>query len=128
MQRVLIFDDDPDILALCSIIFRKKGFETKGQTTCRDVISVTTEFDPHVILMDNWIPDDGGIDATHKLKANPATAHIPVIFFSASNDVREYAGQAGADTYLRKPFDITELENSVQKMMESSPRLASHNR
>ena len=72
-------------------------------------------YTPDIIFMDNWLPDVGGIDATKALKNNDSLKHIPVIYFSANNDVKSLAEQAGADGYLSKPFDILELEEIVSK-------------
>ncbi|MNW07478.1 Polar-differentiation response regulator DivK [compost metagenome] len=70
---------------------------------------------PDIIFMDNWLPDVGGIDATRELKGHPTLKNIPVIYFTANNDVKSLAEQAGADGYLSKPFDIQELENIINK-------------
>jgi len=111
--KVLIFDDDPDILELCSIILRDKGYETVGVTDCRDPIRRIEEIKPDVILMDNRIPDTGGIEATQLIKKTETTSRIPVIFFSAGEDVEWLAEQAKADYFLCKPFGLGELENIV---------------
>jgi two-component system cell cycle response regulator DivK len=72
-------------------------------------------FSPNVILMDNWIPDVGGVKATQLLKNNPDLKSIPVIFFSANDSVEDLAAEAGAEFYLQKPFEIEELESIVSK-------------
>jgi two-component system cell cycle response regulator DivK len=69
---------------------------------------------PNVILMDNWIPDVGGIAATKTLKANEKLNEIPVIYFSANSDIQLLANQAGAEAYLAKPFDLDELERIIK--------------
>jgi two-component system cell cycle response regulator DivK len=124
MARVQIFDDDPDILELCSVILKSKGHVTQGSTTCVNVLEKATSFQPDVILMDNWIPETGGVEATLQLKKDPATKNIPVIFFSASNDVREFAMKAKADYYLKKPFNIAELQSLVVNASSSNPSAA----
>ena len=74
--------------------------------------------------MDNWIPDTGGIIATQTIKSQPDLMKIPVIYFSANNDIESLAKQAGADTYLEKPFDLTELELVIDKMLQDRPTSA----
>ena len=113
MGKILIFDDDPDILELCKVILNVKGFETHGCTTTRNLAKKVREYNPDVILMDNWIPEMGGVEATLEIKNTEDIRHIPVIFFSASNDVNEYADKAKADFAIRKPFDIADLHNAV---------------
>jgi CheY-like chemotaxis protein len=120
MSRILILDDDADILELCSIILQAKGYTTITATDCRNVIDKVMDAKPDVILIDNWIPDTGGIEATQFIKANPETQHIPVIFFSASNNVEAFATQAGADFSLQKPFDISELERLMEKALKKA--------
>ncbi len=81
------------------------------------LIEQVSSYVPDIIFMDNWLPDVGGIDATKELKAHAELSHIPVIYFSANNDVKSLAEQAGADDYLSKPFDIEELEKIISKYL-----------
>jgi two-component system cell cycle response regulator DivK len=113
-KRVLILDDDLDILQICTIVLRKKGFDVQTLSSSNQVVSQVKAFQPDVILMDNWIPGPGGIEATRLLKLAPETQDIPVIFFSANSNVTQLAREAHADYFLQKPFDITELEATVQ--------------
>ena len=120
MGKVLIFDDDPDILELCKIILKVKGFETHGCTSTRNLATKIRDFGPDVILMDNWIPETGGVEATKMIKNTEDIKHIPVIFFSASNEVKEYAEKATADFVIQKPFDISELHNVVVSAVQKN--------
>lgn len=113
-KRVLILDDDMDILRICTIVLRKKGFEVQTLNNSNQVVNQVMNFQPDVILMDNWIPGPGGIEATRLLKQDPQTQDIPVIFFSANSNVTQLAREARADYFLQKPFDITDLEATVQ--------------
>lgn len=112
-KRVMIFDDDLDILSICSYILEEQGWEVFTSTHCNNIIENVEKVRPQVILMDNWIPEIGGIVATQTLKKHPEFKHIPVIYFSANNDIESLAKQAGADTYLEKPFDLAELEEII---------------
>jgi CheY-like chemotaxis protein len=113
-KRVLILDDDPDILQICSIVLKKKGFDVVTLNNSNQVVDHVKNHQPNVILMDNWIPGPGGVEATRLLKMTPETQDIPVIFFSANSNVTQLAREAQADYFLQKPFDITELEAIVQ--------------
>lgn len=112
-KKVLIYDDDTDLLEVCSLILQSKNFEVITKENCTTLVDDLNEHKPDVILMDNWIPDQGGVIATRLIKAAEQFNLIPVIFFSANNDVREMAVEAGAEYFLQKPFDITELESIV---------------
>jgi len=109
-KTIYIFDDDADILTLCSILLQQKGFKVHTAANCTNIIDKIISAKPDAILMDNRIPDKGGIEATQLLKNNLTTKHIPVIFFSANTNVEQLSLQAGADYFLQKPFDIDEME------------------
>ncbi|HKG08493.1 MAG TPA: response regulator [Pedobacter sp.] len=114
-KKVFVFDDNVDILELCTIILEDAGYDIKTSSTSNDIIAQVTAYTPDIIFMDNWLPDVGGIDATRELKRHATLKTIPVIYFSANNDVASLAKQAGADGYLSKPFDIQELEDIINK-------------
>jgi len=116
-KKVFVFDDNVDILDLCTIILEDAGYEIKTSSTSNNIIEQVSSYVPDIIFMDNWLPDVGGIDATKELKAHAELSHIPVIYFSANNDVKSLAEQAGADDYLSKPFDIEELEKIISKYL-----------
>jgi DNA-binding response OmpR family regulator len=113
--RVMIFDDDADLLTVCSIVLRSKNYIVIGLNKCSDIIYEVKTFAPNVILMDNWIPDVGGVKATQELKNNLELKSIPIIFFSANDRVEDLAIEAGAEFYLQKPFEIEELDTLVSK-------------
>jgi two-component system alkaline phosphatase synthesis response regulator PhoP len=114
-KKVFIFDDNTDILELCTFILEDAGYEIKTSSTSNNIIDQVSAYIPDIIFMDNWLPDIGGIEATRELKCHATLKNIPVIYFSANNDVMLLADQAGADGYLSKPFDIQELENIILK-------------
>ena len=116
-KKVFIFDDNKDILELCTLILEGAGYETKTSSTSNHIIDQVASYQPDVILMDNWLPDVGGIEATQELKRHPQYKDIPVIYFSANNDIKSLAETAGAESYLAKPFDIDQLEEIVVAMI-----------
>ena len=118
-KKIMIYDDDTDLLEICSLILKSKNFEVITKDRCSGVISDLYQHQPDVILMDNLIPDAGGIKATRLIKASEQFQHIPVIFFSANNDIRNLATEAGADYSLQKPFDIAELESIVVNALKT---------
>lgn len=115
MYRVLIFDDDTDILDLCSLLLRNKGFEVFTRTDCETAIDTIAELKPDVILMDNWMPGISGAETITLLKSKEMFQHIPVIFFSANSQAEQISILAGADYYLQKPFDIKAFTDIVRK-------------
>lgn len=114
-KKVFIFDDNPDLLELCTVILEEIGCRIKTSSTSNNVEQQVLEYNPDIIFMDNWLPDVSGIEATKKLKSNSELKHIPVIYFSANNNLEGLAKEAGADAFLAKPFDISALEEMVKK-------------
>jgi len=116
-KKIIIFDDDEDILSICTYILEEQGWDVRTYTNCNDIVEKVTEVSPNVILMDNWIPDEGGIIATQALKNNNELKSIPVIYFSANSDIQLLADHAGAESYLAKPFDLEELERVINNVL-----------
>src|SRR5258708_7341703 len=101
-RRVMIFDDDIDLLEVCSIILRTKNFDVIAKNKCTEIIDDLETYQPDVILMDNWIPDTGGVKATRMIKENDRLRNIPVIFFSANSNIAQLCSEAGAYYFLQK--------------------------
>ncbi len=114
-KKVFVFDDNKDILDLCTFILEDAGYEIKTSENANNIEKQVAEYMPDLIFMDNWLPDLGGIEATKALKKSAGLKHIPVIYFSANNDISSLAEEAGADSFLSKPFDITALEEIVKR-------------
>lgn len=116
-KKIIIFDDDEDILSICTFILEEQGWIVSAFADCNNIIERVLAIMPDVILMDNWIPDDGGIIATQKLKQNETLKSIPIIYFSANSDIASLANHAGAESYLAKPFDLEELERVINTVL-----------
>jgi len=119
-KKIVIFDDDEDILSICAYILEEQGWEVHTFTDCNNIVEKVSPIMPVVILMDNWIPDVGGIVATQNLKKDENLKNIPVVYFSANSDIQLLADQAGAETYLAKPFDLEELEKTINDVLQKA--------
>ena len=117
-KKILIFDDDKTILEVITIIFEENGYQVEISETSHDIIEKVSSFKPDVILMDNWIPRIGGVEATKLLKSNEEFKSIPVIYVTANNDIVALAKEAQADDYVAKPFDLEDLEEKVAMFMQ----------
>ncbi len=114
-KKILIFDDDTTILEVITIIFEENGFQVEISETSHDILERVADYRPDVILMDNWIPKIGGVEATRLLKSHEEFRKIPVIYVTANNDIVALARQAQADDYVAKPFNLDDLEEKVAK-------------
>lgn len=112
---ILIFDDDPEILMVCKIILEQKNYLVQTRSFCDDILKDCNEVNPDIILMDLWIPSMGGEQAISLMKNNNKTGHIPVILFSANADINAIANRTNANGLLKKPFEISDLLDIVEK-------------
>ena len=112
---VLIVDDNEKNMKLARDVLRLAGFQTLEASTGGESISVAHEHLPDVILMDIRLPDMDGTEATVRLKADPRTAHIPVVALTslAMKGDRELLLAAGFDGYLEKPISVREFPEQV---------------
>ena len=111
----MIFDDDADILEVCTIVLEDNGFEIYTHDNCEDVLQKLDHVLPDVVLMDNKIPPSGGIPASRVIRGSADHGNLPIVFFSANQDVARLAEEAGADTYVEKPFDLGNLVRTLQR-------------
>lgn len=111
MPKLLIVDDEPDNIELLARRLTRRGFEVVSATSAVEGIAKAEAERPHLVLMDIKMPQVDGLEATRRLKANPATAHIPVIALTAHAmaEDRTLALSAGADEYESKPVDLPTL-------------------
>jgi CheY-like chemotaxis protein len=119
-RKIIIFDDDEDILSICTYVLEDQGWEVHTFADCNNITEKVAGILPDVILMDNWIPDAGGIIATQTLKKTEGLKDIPVIYFSANSDIQLLASQAGAEAYLAKPFDLHDLERIIGNVLATT--------
>jgi two-component system, OmpR family, response regulator len=109
MPRVLVVDDEPNILDVISMALRFHGFEVETAATGEQALAAATAFKPQLMVLDVMLPDIEGFDVARRLGAR--RADIPIIFLTARDDtadkVRGLTG--GGDDYVTKPFSLEEL-------------------
>lgn len=120
---VILAEDEPDIQLVARLALKRAGFEVRIVDNGAEAIAAAGERLPDVILLDWMMPTMDGPTACAKLKANPATAGVPVIFLTARSQESEILkGLAlGAAGYITKPFDALTLGDQVLALIGSSP-------
>jgi two-component system phosphate regulon response regulator PhoB len=113
-RKIIIIEDDPDILDIMAYILSEEGYDVLTATDSRPLADVHTH-NPFLILMDNRLTNGEGKDFCRKFKSDPETRHYPVVLVSANSGLERMAEESGADGYLKKPFDINELVDLVKK-------------
>ena len=121
-KKILIVDDNEKNLKLLRLLIQNAGYETIEAENGKEAVMLAKEHIPALILMDNRMPVMDGITATKILKAEPATAKIPVIATTASamkGDRERIMLEAGCDDYVPKPIDAKSFMNVVKKYLEA---------
>ena len=114
MSKILVVDDDTDILSVMEILLTMKGFEVEVTTKGENTFPKIASFKPDLILLDVLISGYDGRTICRELKASQETSHIPVIMFSAHPGAAASIADYGADDFIAKPFDVINLLQKVR--------------
>jgi CheY-like chemotaxis protein len=120
MMKVLLAEDEPDVQLIARLSLKKAGFTVVTVSSGVEVLERVTEERPDAILLDWMMPDMDGYETCKRLKADPATASIPVIFLTARVQEAEVARAMalGAVGCIGKPFDALALGRQVLDLLE----------
>ena len=116
-KRILIVDDEPDILRVVIFRLKKSGYEVISAENGVSGLEMARKELPDFILLDIRLPGMDGFEVCRKLKDDPSTANIPVVFLSASSaeDLSLKAKEYNAEGFMRKPFEPDELIKTVNQ-------------
>jgi two-component system response regulator VicR len=117
-KRILVIDDDPDILEILDIIFEQEGYNVILSETGEEADHIR-EINPDLILLDLEIKSsnkDGAVICSY-LKSQPETQKLPIVLLSSKSDVGKICSECGADDYMRKPFDIIQLSTKIKQYL-----------
>jgi len=117
LKRILVLDDNQDILEIVHETLAYEQFEVKSITLGAEVLPMVEEFLPDLVILDFRVAGDNGGEICRQIKAHPKFNAIPVIIFSAYiNRDSELLGY-GCDAIINKPFDLTELVEKVNSLV-----------
>ena len=118
-ERILVADDDPDILTVVKVNLELDGFEVGTAVDGEDALQKASSQPPDVIVLDIMMPRMDGLTALHRLRSQATTAGVPIILLTARGlpEDRVRGLELGADDYITKPFDITELAARVRAVL-----------
>jgi len=120
-KKILIVDDDPVNLDFFQLMLSKLGFEVLEAHDGLDALERLNDFNPDIILLDNIMPNMSGWELTKTLKDDGRYRNIPIIMFSALDDVRDkVAGfELGVDDYITKPFNFSEVLARIKVILRT---------
>ena len=120
--NILVVDDVPANIRLLTVFLGSTGYEVRAAASGLQALDRVKERLPDLILLDVMMPSLDGFETCRRLKADPATRHVPVILVTSLNAIEDKVrGQeAGADDFVTKPFDRTELLLRIKSLMRIS--------
>jgi len=118
-HTVLIVDDDEKNIKLLKAMLRKENYDLVGAGCGEEALHITAERSPDIILLDIMMPGIDGFEVCRRLKANEETKAVPVIIITALTEKQDRvkAMEAGADDFLNKPIEKTELVVRVKSLL-----------
>ena len=120
MSTILIVEDNEKNMKLARDVLQAKGYQTLEAVNGEDGVRLALAHRPDMVLMDIQLPDINGIEAFARIRANAATANIPVVAFTASVTPmdRSRITDAGFDGFIGKPINLKEFIETVRKTVE----------
>lgn len=121
MYRIVVVDDEPEIVDIMVEYFQGEEFDVTGLSDPARAVELVATKQPGVVLLDIMMPDMDGYEVASRLKADPRTAEIPIIFLTGKerqDDDLRFTKSAG-DLYVHKPVPLPELKESVLFMINN---------
>jgi CheY-like chemotaxis protein len=112
---ILVVDDLPDNILLLQTILELEKYVVDAALSGRSALNKIQTAPPALVLLDIMMPDMNGLEVIRHIRQNPSLPFIPILLVTAHNEISVEQGlKAGADDYIRKPFDIYELLTRVK--------------
>jgi len=116
-KKILVVDDEPDILKVTSIRLKKLGYNVLTAVGGKEALDTMRSENPDLVLLDLVMPFMSGAEVCEQIKNDKTLKHIPVILFTASGNgamTAEQIKKIGADDYIVKPFEPEELMGKLE--------------
>ena len=118
-KKILIVDDEPNIVMSLEYAFKKKDFGVFIARDGTEALEIAEKERPHIILLDIMMPQMDGYETLKRIKGNEVLAHTKAVFLSAKSKEKdiEKGMKLGADGYMTKPFSIKKIVSDVEEMI-----------
>ena len=116
-KKILILDDNQDILDIVHETLTYERFDVKGTTQSAEVMPMIEHFNPNLVILDYRVSGTNGGEICKQIKAHPEFGNTPVIIFSAYINHHDELWSYGCDAIINKPFDLTELVEKVNSLL-----------
>jgi len=121
MAKILLVDDEPDFVETVEFFLSGSGYQVFVAKNGKEALQQAERENPDLILMDVMMPEMDGLEACRGLKEDPTTNSIPIIMLTAKGRKEDAidALAAGADSYVVKPFNLPDLVERIEKILNA---------
>ena len=118
-KKILIVEDEPNLLKLESIMLASRGYEVKGVADGQAALDAVATMKPDLLLLDVMLPKIDGFEVCRQIKANEATRHILVVLLTSKKSNEDFikSEQVGADDYIVKPFKSAKIIRTIRGLL-----------
>lgn len=122
MAKILVVDDEKDVVELLTFLLEKDGYNVVTAYNGKEALNVVEKANPDLILLDVMMPELDGYTVQTQLLENPNTKHIPIIILTAKGQLRDvFAMSSNVAAYIEKPFDPKTLRTKIQESLRPKP-------
>ncbi len=120
INRILLVDDEPNILLALDFLLKKEGYETKTATNGLLALETALDFKPEIVVLDVMMPELDGFEVAKKLRAMPEFEALTIIFLTAkgTEQDKKMGYSQGGEYYLVKPFDNDEFIRIINELAD----------
>lgn len=120
MDKILVVDDDVDILTLVKMTLSMHGFDVEILSRWEKIDYAIQDFVPDLILLDVSLGGADGREVCRRIKTTKETQHIPVILFSANFEMEKSIDNCHAQAFIAKPYELTHFLNTIKANLKTS--------
>lgn len=119
MKKILLIDDDPDVITVLQILLKKKGYQVATASYEEEAYKQVEFFMPNLVVLDVLLSGVDGRTICKKLKNTNSSKHIPILMFSAHPGAQKNMEDFGADDFLPKPFESNKILERIEILLSS---------
>lgn len=117
LKRILVLDDNQDILEMVNEVLSYENYDVHATSNSTGILAVAEKFNPDLVILDYRLSNASGGEICRELKSNPQLKDVPVIIFSAYINQNVDFSKYGCNAVIAKPFDLSELLETVNKLI-----------
>lgn len=115
MKKILVVDDDVDLLVNMKAFLKRQGYDVAVTTSCSEGLQILDAFKPDLIFLDMDVGNEDGRHMCRQIKSQADYRHLPVILISANHEALQLYLDYGADGFLNKPFPLSGLVSNLDR-------------